>query len=89
MDKRKTRSSLMHQNTGTSRLHQEAYITPLGEDTKKKWELITCRLQKGEPTNSKLGKMRRQRNTEQMKEQGESPPDQKKKREETVNLTKN
>ena len=34
MDKRKTRASLMHQNTGTSTLHEEAYRTPLGVDTK-------------------------------------------------------
>ena len=31
---------------------------------------------KGEPKHSKLSKMRRQRNTQQMKEQGKNPPDQ-------------
>ena len=30
---------------------------------------------KGEPKHSKLSKMRRQRNTQQMKEQGKNPPD--------------
>ena len=30
---------------------------------------------KGDPKNSKLNKMRRQRNTQQMKEQGKNPPD--------------
>ena len=32
-------------------------------------------LQKGDPKHSKLSKMRRQRNTQQMKEQGKNPPD--------------
>ena len=31
---------------------------------------------KGNPKQSKLSKMKRQRNTQQMKEQGKSPPDQ-------------
>ena len=31
---------------------------------------------KGGPKHSKLSKMRRQRNTQQMKEQGKNPPDQ-------------
>ena len=31
---------------------------------------------KGDPKHSKLSKMRRQRNTHQMKEQGKNPPDQ-------------
>ena len=31
---------------------------------------------KGDPKHSKLSKMRRQRNTQQMKEQGKNPPDQ-------------
>ena len=42
----------------------------------KQWELQTCTLQKGDPKHSKLSKMRRQRNTQQMKEQGKNPPDQ-------------
>ena len=31
---------------------------------------------KGDPKQSKLGKMRRQKNTQQMKEQAKNPPDQ-------------
>ena len=31
---------------------------------------------KGDPKDSKLSKMRRQRNTQEMKEQGKNPPDQ-------------
>ena len=42
----------------------------------KQWEKRTCSLQKGEPKHSKLSKMRRQRNTQQMKEQGKNPLDQ-------------
>ena len=43
----------------------------------KQWELQTCSLRKGYPKNSKLSKMRRQRNTQHIKEQGKNPPDQK------------
>ena len=42
----------------------------------KQWELRTCSLRKGDPKHSKLSKMRRQRNTQHMKEQGKNPPDQ-------------
>ena len=42
----------------------------------KQWELGTCSLRKGDSKHSKLSKMRRQRNTQQMKEQGKIPPDQ-------------
>ena len=73
---RKTRSNLIHQNTGTSPLHNplnQPY--PLGEDTRKKRDLWTCSLWKGDLKHSKLSKMRRQKNTQQMKEQGKTPPD--------------
>ena len=77
---RKTKSSLIHQNTGTSPLHQDTYTTHWNNlshwgQTPKKRELRTCSLQKGDPSHSKLSKMRRQRNTQQMKEQGKNPPD--------------
>ena len=42
----------------------------------KQRELRTCSLQKGDAKHSKLSKMRRQRNTQQIKEQGKNPPDQ-------------
>ena len=42
----------------------------------KQQKLKTCSLQKGDPRHSKLSKMRRQRNTQQMKEQGKNPPEQ-------------
>ena len=40
----------------------------------KQRELGTCSLRNGDPKHSKLGKMRRQRNTQQLKEQGKTPP---------------
>ena len=42
----------------------------------KQRELQNYSLRKGDPKHSKLRKMRRQRNTQQMKEQGKNPPDQ-------------
>ena len=77
---RKTRFSLIHQNTGTSPLHEEDYSTHWNNlshwgQTQKQRELQTCSLRKGDTKHSKLSKMRRQRNTQQMKEQGKNPPD--------------
>ena len=40
------------------------------------WELRTCSLQKGDPKHSKLSKIRRQRNTQQMKEKSKNPSDE-------------
>ena len=42
----------------------------------KQPELQNCSLQKGDPKHSKLSKMRRKRNTQQMKVEGKNPPDQ-------------
>ena len=78
---RKTRSSPIHQNTGTSPLHQEAYtthwtnLTHWGQ-TPKTTGAWTCSLWKGDPKHRKLSKMRRQRNMQQVKEQGKNPRDQ-------------
>ena len=41
----------------------------------KQREVRTCSLRKGDSKHSKLSKMRRQRNTQQMKEQGKNQPD--------------
>ena len=48
----------------------------MGADAKsnRKYEPAACG--KETPKHSKLSKMRRQRNTQQMKEQGKNPPDQ-------------
>ena len=81
----KTRSSLIDQNTGTSALHLEAYTTHWTKhthwgQTPKKWELQICSLRKGDHKHSKLSKMRRQRNTQQMKEQGKTKTKQMKRK---------
>ena len=49
---------------------------PTGGRQRKQWELQTCSLQKGDPIHSKLSKIKRQTNTQQMKEQGKNPPHQ-------------
>ena len=49
---------------------------PTGGRYQKQRELQTCNLRKGDPKHSKLSKMRRQKNTHQMKKQGKNPPDQ-------------
>ena len=69
---RKTRSSLIHQNTRTSpstRKPTQPTKPTLanGDRHQKQRELRTCTLQKGDPKHSKLNKMRRQRNSQQMK----------------------
>ena len=46
-----------------------------GDRYQKQWELRTCRLQKGDPKHSKISKMRREKNTQQMKEKGKNTPD--------------
>ena len=47
-----------------------------GGGHQKQRELRTCSLRKGDPKHSKLSKIRRQRNTQQKKGQGNNPPDQ-------------
>ena len=74
---RKTRSSFIHQNTGTSPLHQEAYTTHWTNlshwgQTPKTTGTTNLQLWKGDPKQSKLSKMRRQKNTQQMKEQSKN-----------------
>ena len=77
---RKPRSSIIHQNTGTSPSNRKP--TQSTEPTlpsrgrhQKQHKQQTCSLWKGDPKHSKLSKMRRQRNAQQMKEQGKNPPD--------------
>ena len=50
-------------------------ILATGNRHKKQWELRTCNLRKGDPKHSTLSKMRRQRNTQEMKEPGKKQPD--------------
>ena len=49
---------------------------PLGADTKNNGNYEPAACEKETPKQSKLSKIRRQRNTQQMKEQGKDPPDQ-------------
>ena len=49
---------------------------PTGGRHQKQWKIQTSSLRKGDPKHSKLSKMTRQRNRQQMKEQGKNPPDQ-------------
>ena len=46
-----------------------------GDRYQKQQELQTCSLCKEDPKHSKISKMRRQKNTQQMKEQGQNTPD--------------
>ena len=46
-----------------------------GDRQQKQQEVRTCSLRKGDPKHSKLSKIRRQINTQQMKEQDRNPPD--------------
>ena len=79
---RETRSSSIHQNTSTSppqpgNLHY-ALVQPhswrADITIKRNYDLPACR--KDTPKHSKLNKMKRQRNMQQVKEQGKNPPDQ-------------
>ena len=46
--------------------------SPTGGRQQKQQELQTSSLQRGDPKHSKLGKIRRQRNTQQMEDQGKT-----------------
>ena len=77
---RKTRSSLSTRTQAlvpsTRKPTQSTEPTlATGDRHQKQRKLRTCSLRKGDPKHSKLSKMRRQRNTQQMKEQGKNPPD--------------
>ena len=48
--------------------------SPTGGRHQEQWELQTCSLWKGDHERSKLNKIRRQRNLQQLKEQGKNPP---------------
>ena len=78
---RKTRSSLIHRtqalvpSTRKPTQTTEPTLATGGRHQKQK-DLRTCSLPKGDTKHSKISKMRRQKNTEQMKKQGKNPPDQ-------------
>ena len=54
---------------------------PTGRKLHNKKEPQTTRIQKGHPKHSNLNKMKRQRNTQQVKEHGKCPPNQTKEEE--------
>ena len=54
---------------------------PTGRNLHSKEEPQTARIQKGHPKHSNLNKMKRQRNTQQVKEHDKCPPNQTKKEE--------
>ena len=69
---RKTRSTLSHQNTGTRPSTRKSTqptkpTLATGARHQKQRELQTGSLRKGDPKHSNLSKMRRQRNTQQMR----------------------
>ena len=70
-----TRTQLPVPSTRKPTQHTEPTL-PTGGRHQKQRELQTCSLCKGDLKHSKLKKMRRQRNTQQMKEQGKDQPDQ-------------
>ena len=78
---RKTRSSLMHQTQALAPSNREPTqptepTLASGGRHQKQGELQACSLQKGDPKHSKLSNMRRQKNTQLMKEKGKNLPDQ-------------
>ena len=91
MHSREKRSSYTQQNIDTVFPNQETLAsqtssTPLtGSRLHNKDKPQTSSLQKGHPKHSNLNKMKRQRNTQQVKEHGKYPPNQTKE-EETGNL---
>ena len=79
---RDTQSSSIHQNTDTGPLNQEIFTghwsnpTHWGQ-TPQLRETMTFILEKGDPRPSKLNKMKKQTNMQQVKEHGKNPQDQK------------
>ena len=82
---REKKSSFTPQNTNTSFPNQETLKShhpnpPTVRNLQNKKEPQNARIQKGHPKHSNLNKMKRQRNTQQVKEQDKCPSNQKKKR---------
>ena len=87
---REKKSSSTHQNTNTSFPNQETLTAtcptpPTVRNLHNKEEPQTATIQKGHPKHSNINKMKRQRNTQQVKKQGKCPPNQTN-QEEIVNL---
>ena len=83
---REKKSSSTHQNTDTSFHNQETLTSHLfnpthSEETTIKRTPKIARIWKGHPKHSNINKMKRQSNTQQVKEQDKCPPNQKKEEE--------
>ena len=86
MHSREKKSSSTHQNNDTSFPNQEALTSHPSNPTQArnlhtKGEPQTARIQKGHPKHSNINKMKRQRNTPQVKEQDRCPTNQTKEEE--------
>ena len=81
MHAREKRSSSTHQNTDTSFPNHETLkasqpTPPTRRNVHNKEEPQTARIQKGHPKHSSINKMKRQINTQQVKEHDKCPPNQ-------------
>ena len=68
-----TRNQALVPSTGKPTQPTEPTLATGGRHQKQR-ELQTCSLRKGDPKHSKLNKIRKQRNTQQIKQQGKTPP---------------
>ena len=93
MYSREKRSSFTHQNTNVNFPNQEPSTSYSSKPSpqggtftiKRNHKLPEYRIQKGHPKHSNLNKMKRQRNTQQVREHDKCPPNQTKE-EEIMNL---
>ena len=78
---REKKSSSTHQNTGPSFPNQETLTShrpapPTARNLHNKEEPQTARIRKDHPKHSNINKMKRRRNTQQVKEKDKCPPNQ-------------
>ena len=78
---REKKSSSTHQNTGPSFPNQETLTShrpapPTARNLHNKEEPQTARIRKDHPKHSNINKMKRRRNTKQVKEKDKCPPNQ-------------
>ena len=76
MHSREKKSSSTHQNTNTNFPNQETLTSHTSNPTNNKEEPQIARIRKGHPKHSNINKMKRQRNTQQVKGQDKCPPNQ-------------
>ena len=81
MDTREKKSTSTHQDTDTRLPNQETLTSHLSNPTLSEEEPQTARKRKGHPKHSSINNMKRQRNTQQVKERDKCPPNQTKEEE--------